>query len=48
MKNLKDILDIPINSICKDNPYDDMETPPKLPSDKERLLVGMEKKAYFF
>ena len=46
-KNLKDILDIPINSICKDHPYDDMEALPKLPSDRERLMIGMEKKAYF-
>ena len=44
---ISNILDIPINSICKDNPYDDMETLPKLPSDKDRLMVGMEKKAYF-
>ena len=44
---ISNILDIPINSICKDNPYDDMETLPKLPSDKERLMVSMEKKAYF-
>lgn len=44
---ISNILDIPINSICKDNPYDDMETLPKLPSDKERLMVGMERKAYF-
>ena len=40
-------LDIPINSICKDNPYDDMEALPKLPSVRERLMVGMEKNAYF-
>ncbi len=44
---ISNILDIPINSICKDNPYNDMETLPKLPSDKDRLMVGMEKKAYF-
>ena len=41
------VLDIPINSICKDNPYEDTETLPKLPSDKERLMINMEKKAYF-
>ena len=44
---ISNILDIPINSICKDNPYEDMETLPKLPSDKERLMINMEKKAYF-
>ncbi len=44
---ISNILDIPINSICKDNPYEDMETLPKLPSDKERLIINMEKKAYF-
>lgn len=44
---ISNILDIPINSICKDNPYDDMETLPKLPSDKDRLMVSLEKKAYF-
>ena len=44
---ISNILDIPINSICKDNPYDDMESLPKLPSDSKRLMVGMEKKAYF-
>ena len=44
---ISNILDIPINSICKDNPYEDIETLPKLPSDKERLMINMEKKAYF-
>ena len=44
---ISNILDIPINSICKDNPYDDIETLPKLPSDRESLMVGIEKKAYF-
>ena len=44
---ISNILDIPINSICKDNPYDDMETLPKLPSDRKRLMIDMEKKAYF-
>lgn len=44
---ISNILDIPINSICKDNPYDDMETLPKLPTDKKRLMAGLEKKAYF-
>lgn len=43
---ISNILAIPINSICKDNPYDDMETLPKLPSDRDRLMVSMEK-AYF-
>lgn len=44
---ISNILDIPINSICKDNPYDDMATLPKLPSDKERLMIDIDKKAYF-
>ena len=44
---ISNILDIPINLICKDNPYDNMETLPKLPSDKKRLMVGIDKKAYF-
>ncbi len=44
---ISNILNIPINLICKDNPYDDMETLPKLPSDKDCLMVSMEKKAYF-
>ena len=44
---ISNILDIPINSICKDNPYEDMETLPKLPFDKERMIISMEKKAYF-
>jgi len=44
---ISNILDIPINSICKTNPYDGMETLPKLPLDKNRLMADMEKKAYF-
>lgn len=44
---ISNVLDIPINSICKDNPYDAMETLPRLPSDKERLMAGIDKKAYF-
>ena len=43
----QDIFDIPISSICKDNSYDDMETLPKLPSDRDQLMVNMEKKSYF-
>ena len=39
---ISNVLDIPINSICKDNPYEDMETLPKLSSDKEQLI------AYFY
>lgn len=41
------ILNIPINSICKDNPYDPGETLPQLPSDKEQLMINLQKKAYF-
>ena len=44
---ISNVLDNPINSICKDNPYEDMATLPKLPSDKERLMISMEKKDYF-
>ncbi len=35
---ISNILDIPISSICKDNPYDDIETLPSLPSDNEKPL----------
>ena len=41
------ILNIPINSICKDNPYDPGETLPMLPSDNEKLMINLQKKAYF-
>lgn len=41
---ISNVLDIPINSICKGNPYEDMETLPKLFSDKERLMINMEKR----
>ena len=44
---ISNILDIPVSSICKDNPYDDMETLPKLPSDKNKAKALMDKKAYF-
>ena len=44
---ISNILDIPINSICKDTPYDSGETLPKLPSDKEMLMTKLQKKAYF-
>ena len=44
---ISNILDIPIGSICKDNPYDDIETLPKLPADKNKAKVLMDKKAYF-
>ena len=33
------ILNIPINSICKDNPYEPGETLPILPSDNEKLMI---------
>ena len=36
---ISNVLDILINSICKDNPYEDMETLLKLPSDKELLII---------
>lgn len=41
------ILNIPINSICKDNPYEPGETLPALPSDNEKLMINLQKKAYF-
>ena len=41
------ILNIPINSICKDNPYEPGETLPILPSDNEKLMINLQKKAYF-
>lgn len=44
---LSNILNVPINSICKDNPYASGETLPKLPSDKEQLMANLTKKAYF-
>lgn len=33
---IANILDIPIDSICKDNPYNDIETLPTLPLDHEK------------
>ena len=36
---ISNVLDIPINSICKDSPYEDMETLPKLPSDKGKRKI---------
>ena len=44
---ISNILNIPINSICKDNPYDPGETLPILPSDNEKLMINLQKKAYF-
>ena len=44
---ISNILDIPIGFICKDNPYDDIETLPKLPADKNKAKALMDKKAYF-
>ena len=41
------ILNIPINSICKDNPYEPGETLPMLLSDNEKLMINLQKKAYF-
>lgn len=41
------ILNIPINSICKDNPYEPGETLPQLPSDNEKIMINLQKKAYF-
>ena len=41
------ILNIPINSICKDNPYEPGETLPMLPSDNEKLMINLQKKAYY-
>ena len=36
---ISNILNIPINSICKDNPYAPGEALPKLPKDKERMMI---------
>ncbi|MDY6356505.1 MAG: helix-turn-helix transcriptional regulator [Catonella sp.] len=44
---ISNILNIPINSICKDNPYAPGEALPKLPKDKERMMIVLQKKAYF-
>ena len=43
---ISNILDIPISSICKDNPYDDIETLPTLPSDNEKWNINSHKNAY--
>lgn len=43
---ISNILDIPISSICKDNPYDDIETLPALPSDNEKWNINSHKNAY--
>ena len=32
---IANVLDVPVNSLCKDNPYDDMETLPELPKIKK-------------
>ena len=37
------IIDIPINSICKNNPYDDMETFPELPFHNSRISASYKK-----
>ncbi|MDE5818980.1 MAG: helix-turn-helix transcriptional regulator [Lachnospiraceae bacterium] len=43
---ISNILDIPISSICKDNPYDDIETLPALPSDIEKRNIDSHKNNY--
>lgn len=43
---ISNILDIPIDSICKDNPYNDMETLPALPSDNEKRNIDSYKTSY--
>ena len=43
---ISNILDIPISSICKDNPYDDIETLPSLLSDNEKQNINSHKNAY--
>lgn len=43
---ISNILDIPISSICKDNPYDDIETLPTLPSDREKRNIDSHKNSY--
>ena len=43
---ISNILDIPINSICKGNPYAPGKTLPELPSDKEIMMTSIYKKAY--
>lgn len=42
---ISNILEIPINSICKNNPYDDIETLPELTSYNDRISDSY-KKAY--
>ncbi len=42
---ISNILDIPINAICKDNPYDDTETLPELSAHNNRISASY-KKAY--
>lgn len=42
---ISNILEIPINSICKNNPYDNIETLPELPSYDDRIS-NFYKKAY--
>ncbi len=39
-------MNIPISSICKDNPYNDIETLPALPSDNEKRNVDSHKNSY--
>lgn len=39
-------IDIPIDSIYKDNPYDNIETLPALPSDSEKRNIDSNKNSY--
>ena len=45
---IANILDCPINAICKDNPYKEMdiETLPKLPKDNQRIMIDAQKRSY--
>lgn len=43
---ISDILDIPISSICKDKPYDDIKSLPALPSDSEKQNIDSHKNSY--
>ena len=43
---IANILDIPISSICKDNPYDDIETLPILAPDSKKYNNDRDKNTY--
>lgn len=43
---ISNILNISIDSICKDNPYDNIKTLPALPSDSEKRNINSHKNSY--